>query len=51
MDYITKEDTIIFSLHFNEIIDDELLLNHKNVIFSNHELTDNFFDNYEIYDF
>jgi len=27
MDYITKEDTIIFSPYFNKIIDDELLSN------------------------
>jgi len=47
MDYITKEDTIIFSPKFNKIIDKKLLANYKKVIFSDFELTDDLFDNYK----
>jgi len=47
MDYITKENIIIFSPYFNEIIDDTLLSNYKKVIFSDYELIDDLFDNYE----
>jgi len=51
MNYIIKEETIIFSPYFDEKIYDGLLSNYKKVIFSNYELTDNLFDNYENNDF
>jgi len=51
LDYITKEDTIIFSPKFNKIINDKLLLNYKKVIFSDYELTYILFDNYEKFDY
>jgi len=47
MNYITKEETIIFSPKFDKKIDDELLLNYKKIIFSKYELTNSLFDNYE----
>jgi hypothetical protein len=47
VDYITKEDTIIFSPYFNKELDSELLLNYKKIIFSNYELNENLFDAYE----
>jgi len=43
MKYIIKKDTIIFSPEFNEMVDDELLVNYKKVIFSDYELTDDLF--------
>jgi len=48
MDYITKEDIIIFSpfFVFDKKIDDGLLSNYKKIIFSNYKLTNNLFDNY-----
>jgi len=46
MNYITKEDIIIFSSYFNKKINEELLSNYKKVIFSNYELTNNSYNNY-----
>jgi len=51
MNYIIKEDIIIFSPEFNDKINKELLSNYKKVIFSDYELTDSLFDNYENNDF
>jgi len=51
MNYITREDTVVFSPEFNEKIDIKLLSIYKKVIFSNYELTDNLFDNYFHNDF
>jgi len=51
MNYITKEDTVIFSHEFRGKINNELSSNYKKVIFSNYELTDSLFDNYQNDDF
>ena len=49
-DYITKEDTIIFSPEWNGPLDIELLSNYKKLIFSNYELNYNLFEKYELSD-
>ena len=46
MDYIIKDDTIIFSPEYNRQIDTNLLTNCKKIIFSNYELDDYIFDKY-----
>ena len=47
MDYITKDDSIIFSHLFNKELDSELLKNYKKIIFSDYELNETLFDRYE----
>ena len=47
MNYITKDDTIIFDRLFNEQLDHELLTNYKQLIFSYYELNNDLFDIYE----
>jgi hypothetical protein len=47
MEYMTKDNTIIFSPEFNKPLDPELLLNYKKIIFSNHKLNDILFEAYE----
>ena len=48
MDYITNEDTIIFGPSFNQELNPTLLINYKQIIFSDYELDPiNSFDIYE----
>jgi len=47
MDYITNEETIIFSPDFNKPLDPAFLSNYKKIIFSNYKLDDNLFEAYE----
>lgn len=47
VDYITNDDTIIFSLEFDKLLNPELLSNYKKIIFSNYELNEDLFDAYE----
>jgi len=47
LDYITKEDTIIFSPEYNKPLEPKLLLNYKKIIFSDYELNDTLFDAYK----
>ena len=47
VDYITNEDTIIFSPKFNKSLESKLLLNYKKIIFSNYVLNDYLFEAYE----
>jgi len=47
IDYITKDDTIIFSPNFNKPLDQEMLFNYKKIIFSDYVLDDNLFERYE----
>jgi len=44
VDYMTYDDTIIFSPEFNKLLESELLLNYKKNIFSNYELNNNLFE-------
>ena len=46
MDYITKDEIIIFVAEFNKELDINLLSNYKKIIFSDYELCDNLFDAY-----
>ena len=46
-DYITKNDTIIFSPEFNKPLNQEILSNYKKIIFSSYELNDGLFEAYE----
>ena len=46
MDYITKDDIIIFAPEFNSKLDPNQLLSYKKIIFSNYKLCDNLFDAY-----
>jgi hypothetical protein len=46
VDYITNEDTIIFSPEFNLPLNPLILINYKKIIFSNYELTESLFDAY-----
>ena len=46
VDYITKDDIIIFSPNYNDIIDIKLLSNYKQIIFSFFVLQDDLFDAY-----
>ena len=50
MDYITKDDIIIFSFKYNEPLNLNLLSHYKKVIFSNYELAEYLFDKYEFND-
>jgi hypothetical protein len=45
-DYITKEDTIVFSPYFNEPINNDLLTSYNKIIFSNYELNESLFEKY-----
>jgi hypothetical protein len=45
-DYITNEDTIIFSPEFNLPLNPSILINYKKIIFSDYELTESLFDAY-----
>jgi hypothetical protein len=47
VDYITNEDTIIFSPHYNKTMDIDLLTLHNNIIFSDYELSEDLFEKYE----
>ena len=47
MNYITNEDTIIFSPEFDDLLDIELISNYKKLIFSNYILNDKLFEAYE----
>ena len=47
MNYITKEDTIIFSPYFNENLDINLISGYAKLIFSNYVLDDKLFEDYE----
>jgi hypothetical protein len=49
VDYITKDDTIIFTCKFNKLLDSELLSHYKKIIFSDYELNDSLglFEAYE----
>ena len=47
VEYITKDETIIFSPYFNKLLNGELLINYKKIIFSDYELTYQLFDRYE----
>ncbi len=44
MNYITKDDTIIFSPSFNDELDYKLLNDYKKIIFSDYELNSSLFD-------
>ncbi len=46
-DYITSEDTIIFSPEYDKPLNPELISNYKKIIFSNYELNDKLFEAYE----
>ena len=45
--YITNEDTIIFSPHYNESIDINLLSQYNKIIFSDYKLSEELFEKYE----
>ena len=45
--YVTNEDTIIFSPHYNELIDINLLSQYNKIIFSNYELNEKLFEKYD----
>ena len=47
MDYITKDNTIIFVPHFNNDLDINLLSNFNKLIFSDYEINDRLFEAYE----
>ena len=47
MNYITKDDTIIFAPHFNSELDINLLSKFNKLIFSDYELNDKLFEVYE----
>ena len=51
VDYITNEDTIIFSPYYNGLIDTNLLSEYNKIIFSNYKLDYNSFENYKKLDF
>ena len=51
MNYITKDNTIIYAPSFNDELDNELLNNYKKIIFSDYNLNDGLFDAYDNYDF
>jgi hypothetical protein len=50
-DFIIKDDTIIFSPYFNELIDHNLMTPYNKIIFSDYELSDNLFEKYLNNDF
>ncbi len=43
VDYITSDDTIIFSPKYNKPLNPELLANYKKIIFSDYELNNGLF--------
>jgi len=45
--YVTNEDTIIFSPHYNELIDINLLSQYNKIIFSDYKLSEELFEKYE----
>jgi hypothetical protein len=47
MEYMIKDNTIIFSPEFNKPFDSELLLNYKKIIFSNFTLNYSLYEAYE----
>jgi hypothetical protein len=47
MEYITKDNTIIFSPEFDKPLVPELLLNYKKIIFSDFTLNYSLFEAYE----
>ena len=47
MDYITKDDTIIFSPNYNDVLDINLLSKYAKLIFSDNALSDKLFEAYE----
>ena len=47
LQYITQGEVIIFSPRFNDKLDPELLAKYKTIIFSDYELSQTLFDNYE----
>ncbi len=47
MNYITNNDTIIFSPSFNDKLDYKLLNDYKKIIFSDFNLNNNLFEKYE----
>ena len=47
MEYITKEDTIIFTNEYNDALDTDLISKYKKLIFSNYELNYDLFERYE----
>jgi hypothetical protein len=47
MEYLTKDNTIIFSSEFNKPLEPELLLNYKKIIFSDFTLNYSLFEAYE----
>ena len=46
-DYITQGETIIFSPNYYELLNPELLLDYKKIIFSDYVLKDCLFEAYE----
>ena len=46
MEYITKNDTIIFAPQFNKKLDNNLICIYKKIIFSNYKLNEDLFDVY-----
>jgi len=47
VDYITNDNTIIFSPKFDKPLNHKLLFKYKKIIFSDYELTEDLFDVYE----
>jgi len=47
LNYITNEDTIIFSPYYNKPIDINLLSQYNKIIFSNYELNEKLFEKYD----
>jgi len=47
LNYITNEDTIIFSPYYNEPIDINLLSQYNKIIFSDYELNEELFEKYK----
>lgn len=47
VDYITKDDTIIFNPEFDKPLKPELLVGYKKIIFSDLILDNNLYDAYE----
>ena len=46
MDYITKDNIIIFSPYYNKKLDNELLTKFNQIIFSDYDLNENLFEAY-----
>ena len=47
MDYITKDNIIIFAPNYNDLLDTNLLLKFNKLIFSDYELSDELFEAFE----